>query len=33
MDVSSSAYQIISYFLFNKDFEKRTNLIQSEDVR
>jgi hypothetical protein len=32
MDASSSAYQIMSYFLFNKDLAKRTNLIQSEDV-
>lgn len=32
MDAPSSAYQIMSYFLLNKDLAKRTNLIQSEDV-
>lgn len=33
MDASSSAYQIMSYFLVNHDLAKKTNLLTSEDEK
>jgi DNA-directed RNA polymerase len=33
MDASSSAYQIMSYLLFNKDLAKRTNLITGSSIQ